>query len=185
MAKKKKFRAEFRKNRTPRARKTDWTRQFDEHGFQEQAPETEERISGRGEMNRHRTICTSEASAELGNAEIPFDVLLDVDLGGLPPRARALGIRTGEHGVGRRWRRLSMCHAADPENAQHGRAQSGSRRRSRALSSRREHATQRGADRARRTAARHASPGRFAVAGRSSFPTSTSCLSWLVLPSRG
>ena len=80
MAKKKKFRAEFRKNRTPRARKTDWTRQFDEHGFQEQAPETEERISGRGEMNRHRTICTSEAAAELGNAEIPFDVLLDVDL---------------------------------------------------------------------------------------------------------
>ena len=80
MAKKKKFRAEFRKNRTPRARKTDWTRQFDEHGFQEQAPETEERISGRGEVNRHRTICTSEAAAELGNAEIPFDVLLDVDL---------------------------------------------------------------------------------------------------------
>ena len=72
MAKKKKFRAEFRKNRTPRARKTDWTRQFDEHGFQEQAPETEERISGRGEMNRHRTICTSDAAAELGNAEIPL-----------------------------------------------------------------------------------------------------------------
>lgn len=79
MAKKKKFRAEFRKNRTPRARKTDWTRQFDEHGFQEQAPETEERISGRGEMTRHRTICTSEVAPELGDAEIPFDVLLDVD----------------------------------------------------------------------------------------------------------
>ena len=80
MAKKKKFRAEFRKNRTPRARKTDWTRQFDEHGFQEQAPETEERISGRGEVNRHRTICTAEATAELGDAELPFDVLLDVDM---------------------------------------------------------------------------------------------------------
>ena len=81
MAKKKKFRAEFRKNRTPRARKTDWTRQFDEHGFQEQAPETEERIGGRGDMSRHRTVCTSsEAAAEPGNAEIPFDVMLDVDL---------------------------------------------------------------------------------------------------------
>ncbi|MEI8371963.1 MAG: ribosome small subunit-dependent GTPase A [Planctomycetota bacterium] len=79
MAKKKKFRAEFRKNRTPRTRKTDWTRQFGEHGFQEQAPETEERISGRGEMNRHRTICTSAVTPEMGNAEIPFDVLLDVD----------------------------------------------------------------------------------------------------------
>ncbi len=80
MANKKKFRAEFRKNRTPRARKTDWTRQFDEHGFQEQAPETEERISGRGEVNRHRTICTADATAELGDAELPFDVLLDVDV---------------------------------------------------------------------------------------------------------
>ena len=79
MAKKKKFRAEFRKNRTPRARKTDWTRQFDEHGFQEQAPETEERISGRGEMNRHRTVCTSESPPELGDDEMPFDVHLEVD----------------------------------------------------------------------------------------------------------
>ena len=80
MAKKKKFRAEFRKNRAPRARKTDWTRQFDEHGFQEQAPETEERISGRGEMNRHRTIHACENSAESGDAEVSFDMLLDVDL---------------------------------------------------------------------------------------------------------
>jgi ribosome biogenesis GTPase len=80
MAKKKKSRAEFRKNRTPRARKTDWTRQFDEHGFQEQAPATEERISGRGEMNRHRTIHTTDAAADIGNGEIPFDVILDVDM---------------------------------------------------------------------------------------------------------
>jgi ribosome biogenesis GTPase len=79
MAKKKKLRAEFRKNRTPRARKTDWTRQFDEHGFQEQAPETEERISGRSEMSRHRTIRTAAAGPEVGHAEIP-DVFLDVDV---------------------------------------------------------------------------------------------------------
>ena len=79
MAKKKKCRAEFRKNRTPRARKTDWTRQFDEHGFQEQAPETDERISGRGEVARHRTVCTADAAAEPGHCENPFDVVLDVD----------------------------------------------------------------------------------------------------------
>jgi ribosome biogenesis GTPase / thiamine phosphate phosphatase len=76
---KKKFRAEFRKNRTPRARKSDWTRQFDEHGFEDRAPETEERISGKGETNRRRTIRTTEAGPELGDAEIPFDVLLEVD----------------------------------------------------------------------------------------------------------
>jgi ribosome biogenesis GTPase / thiamine phosphate phosphatase len=79
MPKKKKFRAEFRKNRTPRARKTDWTRQFDTHGFSEEAPDSEERISGRGEVNRHRTIRTAETEAEAGHAEIPFDVVLDVD----------------------------------------------------------------------------------------------------------
>jgi ribosome biogenesis GTPase len=80
MAKKKKFRAEFRKNRAPRARKTDWTRQFDEHGFQEQAPETGERISGRGDMARRRTVCTADAAPGLGNAEVPFEMVLDVDL---------------------------------------------------------------------------------------------------------
>ena len=79
MAKKKKFRAEFRKNRTPRARKTDWTRQFDEHGFQEQAPETEERIAGRSELTRHRTVCAADSPPELGDDEMPFDVHLEVD----------------------------------------------------------------------------------------------------------
>ena len=175
MAKKKKFRAEFRKNRTPRARKTDWTRQFDEHGFQEQAPETEERISGRGEMNRHRTIRTAEPAAELGNAEIPFDVLLDVDLA-----------------VCRRGRVLSVFGLASTVLGDDGTAyQCATRRILKTLSTEERNpvvagdrvlfrscencAVQRGADRARRAAARHASPGRCAAASRSSLPTSTSC----------
>jgi ribosome biogenesis GTPase len=79
MAKKRKFRVEFRKNRAPRARKTDWTRQFDEHGFDEQAPEAEERISGRGEMVRRRTVLTAEVAPEQCGAEGPFQVHLDVD----------------------------------------------------------------------------------------------------------
>lgn len=79
MAKKRKFRVEFRKNRAPRARKTDWTRQFDQHRFDEQAPEAEERISGRGEMVRRRTVVAADASPEQDGAEIPFDVHLDVD----------------------------------------------------------------------------------------------------------
>ncbi len=75
---KKKFRAEFRKNRTPRARKTNWTREFDEHGFQEQAPETEERLSGKGELTRRRTIHTAEMAPEMAGAEVP-NVHLEVD----------------------------------------------------------------------------------------------------------
>src|SRR3974377_2261759 len=79
MAKKRKFRVEFRKNRAPRARKTDWTRQFDEHRFDEKAPENEERISGRGEHARRRTARTAEVAANECGAELPFDVHLDVD----------------------------------------------------------------------------------------------------------
>ena len=79
MAKKKKFRVDFRKNRAPRARKTDWTRQFDEHRFDEQAPEAEERISGRGEVARRRTVRTADVAPERSGGEMPFEVHLDVD----------------------------------------------------------------------------------------------------------
>ena len=78
MAKKKKSRVEFRKNRAPRARITDWTRQFDEHGFDEQSPEGEERISGRGEHVRRRTVHTAEVAAGECGAEMP-SVHLEVD----------------------------------------------------------------------------------------------------------
>jgi ribosome biogenesis GTPase / thiamine phosphate phosphatase len=79
MAKKRKFRVEFRKNRAPRARKTDWTRQFDEHRFDEQAPEGEERITGRGEMVRRRTVFASDVAPEKCGSEGPFEIHLEVD----------------------------------------------------------------------------------------------------------
>ncbi|MFW5692843.1 MAG: ribosome small subunit-dependent GTPase A [Thermoguttaceae bacterium] len=56
MAKRQKIRAEFRKNRAIRARRTDWTRGFEEHGFEEEAPELNERVSGKGELTRRRTV---------------------------------------------------------------------------------------------------------------------------------
>lgn len=56
MAKRKKIRAEFRKNRAIRARRTNWTRGFEEHGFEEEAPELNERVSGKGELTRRRTV---------------------------------------------------------------------------------------------------------------------------------
>ncbi len=60
MGKKRKIRAEFRKNREVRTRKTDWTRQYDrgalEDGPQEDAVEQSERISGKGELTRKRTV---------------------------------------------------------------------------------------------------------------------------------
>lgn len=74
--KKKKVRTEFRKNRAPRARPDDWTRQFAEHGFQEETPLGEERISGKGDLARHRTVCGTET---LDNAAAGLGVHLEVD----------------------------------------------------------------------------------------------------------
>jgi ribosome biogenesis GTPase len=77
MAKKsKKIRTSFRKNRGVRTRPTDWTRQFDAHGFQDEAPPQQERISGKGELARKRTVY----GAELDAGDEPGALLhLDVD----------------------------------------------------------------------------------------------------------
>ncbi len=76
MGKKKKIRAEFRKNRGVRARTTDWTRQYRQHGFENEAPPQGERISGKGELARRRTVCGEQV--ETGE-EPGFGVHLDVD----------------------------------------------------------------------------------------------------------
>lgn len=74
MAKKKKFRAEFRKNRSTRARTTDWTRRFDLESEQhEDSVVREERITGKGELTRKRTVIAE------GEAETPGGVVLGVD----------------------------------------------------------------------------------------------------------
>ena len=76
MGKKKKIRADFRKNRSVRARPSDWTQKYEEHGFEDEAPLQGERISGKGDLVRRRTIC----GKQLGAHEEPgFDVQLDVD----------------------------------------------------------------------------------------------------------
>jgi ribosome biogenesis GTPase len=76
MAKKKKIRAEFRKNRSVRARPSDWTRRYQQHGFEDEAPPQNERISGKGELARRRTVCGDRS----GDGQMPgLDVQLEVD----------------------------------------------------------------------------------------------------------
>lgn len=60
---KKRTRADFRKNRDVRTRRTDWTRQFEQHGFEEGAPRSQERVSGKGELTRKRTVRGDELEA--------------------------------------------------------------------------------------------------------------------------
>jgi ribosome biogenesis GTPase len=75
--KKKKIRAEFKKNRTPRARTSDWTRRFTGDSLDEDQIARDERISGNGELTRRRTVIGVETVSEAG-----LDVRPGVGLGG-------------------------------------------------------------------------------------------------------
>jgi ribosome biogenesis GTPase len=63
MAKKKKTRVDLRKNRSKPARSREWTRGFREHGYEEEAPQAQERVRAKGELSRRRTIITEESAA--------------------------------------------------------------------------------------------------------------------------
>jgi ribosome biogenesis GTPase len=76
MAKKKKIRTDFRKNRSSRTRPTDWTRQFESHGFEQDETVRGERVSGKGELTRRRTVMASQTDTQDASS---YDVLLDVD----------------------------------------------------------------------------------------------------------
>jgi ribosome biogenesis GTPase / thiamine phosphate phosphatase len=56
MSKKKKVRVELRKNRGKPPRETTWTRQFQEHGFEDDKTVQSERVRAKGDLSRHRTI---------------------------------------------------------------------------------------------------------------------------------
>jgi ribosome biogenesis GTPase len=103
--KKKKIRAEFRKNRAQRARSDDWTRRFRAEGSEDvRDPVLDERISGKGELSRKRTIVGATAEGE----QAGLGVLLDIDLSTVE-RGRVLAVRgllsTVEGGDGA----VSMC----------------------------------------------------------------------------
>ncbi len=71
--KKHKIRTQFRKNRAERARSDDWTRRFHSAGEEEQHdPVLGERISGKGDLTRRRTVLVEMADNEQG-------MLLEVD----------------------------------------------------------------------------------------------------------
>jgi ribosome biogenesis GTPase len=74
--KKQQLRASFRKNRSDRTRRTDWTRKFEEQDLEQEDTPKDERISGKGELTRQRTVCgtASEDSDQPG-----LGIRLDVD----------------------------------------------------------------------------------------------------------
>ncbi|MEE3220518.1 MAG: ribosome small subunit-dependent GTPase A [Planctomycetota bacterium] len=78
MAKKKKakIRASFRKNRQVRARGGDLTRQYEPCNFDEDSLIRQERISGKGDLTRKRTVIGEEVES----LNTGFEVLPEVDL---------------------------------------------------------------------------------------------------------
>ena len=74
--KKAKIRASFRKNREVRARGGDLTRDFASHGFAEDDQSRHERLSGKGDLTRKRTV----VGEEVDSADGGFDVVAEVDL---------------------------------------------------------------------------------------------------------
>jgi len=76
MGKKKRLRAEFKKNRNERTRLTDWTRKFKQDTLPEEDLIAEERISGKGDLTRRRPVRGVLCD---GGAESGFDIQLQID----------------------------------------------------------------------------------------------------------
>lgn len=74
MRKKNKVRADFRKNRSGRTRPGDWTRKHDALEPDSNELPHDERVSGKGELTRKRTVIGATLDQESGGA-----VILDVD----------------------------------------------------------------------------------------------------------
>lgn len=78
MAKKKKqkqkIRTEFRKNREVRTRRSDLTRDFKDHGFEDDDSASTERVSGKGSLSRKRTVVGVEVTDDEGGTTVHLDV---------------------------------------------------------------------------------------------------------------
>jgi len=73
MAKKKKVRVEFRRNRAKPPRENDLTRQFVENAERAEDVQASERVRAKGELSRHRTIVMDEPGPDTGNAGLAVD----------------------------------------------------------------------------------------------------------------
>src|SRR5262249_12966470 len=57
-------RVDLRKNRSKPPRERGWTRGFQEHGYADEAPRSDERIRAKGDLSRRRTIIQDATPAE-------------------------------------------------------------------------------------------------------------------------
>jgi ribosome biogenesis GTPase len=75
MAKKKRqVRADFRKNRTPRARDKNWSRGVDPTGAELDDAQTHESVSGKGALSRKRTVAGAEIVEDDSGASVQLSI---------------------------------------------------------------------------------------------------------------
>jgi ribosome biogenesis GTPase len=79
MKKVQKLKVEFRRNRVERTRDSDLTRQFEEHGFEDENVIGYERIGGKSELSRRRTVVGKSLKNDT-KQDHGFEVLPDVDV---------------------------------------------------------------------------------------------------------
>ncbi|MBC8354054.1 MAG: ribosome small subunit-dependent GTPase A [Planctomycetes bacterium] len=87
---KKKIRTEFRKKHESRTRNTDLTRAFQEHGFEDDETVRSERVSGKGELTRKRTIIGDAIEHEDASLAVHLDIDESVCLHGRVLRVHGL-----------------------------------------------------------------------------------------------
>lgn len=73
-SKKSKIRTEFRKNRVGRARNQDLTRDYHEHGFTQDESTRTERVSGKGDLSRKRTVVGKVVNDDATGLHVHLDV---------------------------------------------------------------------------------------------------------------
>ena len=167
MARKKKIRTDFRKEHQVRRRQKDLTRKFarDDRGRRQDSSRSE-RLTGKGDLTRKRTIVGVESDPESAG----FGVLRDV-ASTVAPRPRAQRARPVERRPGRRRPRVPLRHPRPAQGPQHRPAARRRRRRHRLAPPR---SDRRFAHRADRAAAAHPQPHEQRRGSRSSSPTSIS-----------
>ena len=72
--KSKKIRTPLKKRHQTRQRTGNLTREFQQHGFEDESPEKRERVSGKGDLTRHRTIVGVAANVDDTGLQVRLNV---------------------------------------------------------------------------------------------------------------
>ena len=70
----KKLRTQLKKGHQGRRRSGDFTREYNEHGFEDKPTLHQERLNGKGELTRHRTVIGANSSDTHDAIDIQLEI---------------------------------------------------------------------------------------------------------------